>query len=58
MEVCNLKKNKKGSKNTNKNQVTKKSNKKFSWQKVVIYLIIGAFLLTGILSGAAGMGAL
>lgn len=53
-----MKKNKKGSKNTNKNQVTKKVNKKFSWQKVVIYLIIGAFLLTGILSGAAGMGAL
>lgn len=40
-------------------QATKPTKKKKGnfWQTFVIYMIIIAFLLTGLLSGAAGLGA-
>lgn len=56
LEVTTLAKKKNQAQTAQAAKPAKKKKGKF-WQTLVIYMIIAAFLLTGILSGAAGMGA-
>lgn len=56
MEVITLAKKKNQAQTTQAAKPAKKKKGKF-WQTLVIYMIIAAFLLTGLLSGAAGLGA-